>query len=61
MSETVFILYLITNLGPPLHIEKREVVAVYASHERCELASASQRGGLTEYMRLECVSEKIQK
>lgn len=57
MIETVFVLYLITNLGPALHFEKKDVVRIYVDKDLCEIGAASRRNGVQPYMRLECLPE----
>ena len=56
--KTVFVLYLITNLGPSFKFEYIRVVAVFSSIERCQ-DRVSKLTLSESYMRFECKSEEF--
>lgn len=53
---TIYILYLITNLGPVFKFEKKDVLAAYETIELCRAGYDIMIKTIKEpYMRMECV------
>jgi elongation factor P--beta-lysine ligase len=55
---TVYVLLLITNLEPALHFEKKDVVSIFRTQEKCMAQAVADAAKIPEpYMRLECKAE----
>lgn len=60
MATTVFILYLVTNLGTTFQFEKRDVIAVFTNWAVCQATADLDSHNLSKpYMRYECKAEAL--